>query len=135
MAARSAQARRPRPPSTPPRSACLPKMADPGLGPACLRLRTSPEGTHSCSWPLCKVTLKVTRFQIAPERIACFGGTNNLGYDANNPTGVVVADTQDRQPEALNLRIARTLQVGSRGVIVRIGQPVRDVLDGITVPI
>ena len=35
---------------------------------------------------------KVTRLQIAPELMACFGGTDNLGYDANNPTRVVVAD-------------------------------------------
>jgi hypothetical protein len=37
--------------------------------------------------------LSVALNQIAPELMACFGGTDNLGYDANNPTRVVVADT------------------------------------------
>ena len=41
-------------------------------------------------WP---IPSKVARLQIAPELMACFGGTDNLGYDANNPTRVVVADT------------------------------------------
>ncbi len=35
----------------------------------------------------------VTRFQIPPELMACFGGTNNLGHDANNSTCVIVSDT------------------------------------------
>ena len=41
----------------------------------------------------CPTPSKVARLQIAPELMACFGGTDNLGYDANNPTRVVVADT------------------------------------------
>jgi hypothetical protein len=39
--------------------------------------------------------------------MARLGGTDDFGDDANDPTGVVVAHAEDRQPQALDLRIAR----------------------------
>ncbi len=36
---------------------------------------------------------EVTRLKIAPKLMASFCGTDNLGYDSNSPTGVIVTDT------------------------------------------
>src|SRR5258708_19503328 len=62
-------------------------------------------------------------------------GSDNLGNDSNCPTRIEVTNARYRQSETLDLRIARGLQMSGSGVVVSIIQPVRHVLDGITVSI
>src|SRR5258706_6814693 len=64
-----------------------------------------------------------SRLQVAPELMTFLAGADNLGHDPNGSTCVVIAYPQDRQAEALDLTISRGLQIGGRGVVVRIIQP------------
>src|SRR5882672_170716 len=62
-------------------------------------------------------------------------GADNLGNDSNGPARIEVTYTQCRHSETLDLRIARGFQMSGSGVVVSIIQPVRHVLNGITVSI
>src|SRR5476651_700186 len=62
-------------------------------------------------------------------------GSDNLGDDSNCPERIELAYAQYRQPETLDLVIARGLQMSGSGVVVSIIQPVCYVLNCITVSI
>src|SRR5258706_8829599 len=69
------------------------------------------------------------RLQVSPELMTFLAGADNLGHDPNGSTCVVITYPQDLQAEALDLTIFRGLQMGGSGVVVRIIQPVRHVLN------
>src|SRR5258707_12479441 len=70
-----------------------------------------------------RALLELARLEIGPQLAALLRGADQLGDDANGLTRIEVADAQNRQPEALDLRVARRREAGGRGVAVRVCQP------------